>query len=56
VLDLPLLLSFVGVFLVIPAGILAAWQLVTRAKPAVFEWVIILLLVFSSGLLVWQSR
>jgi uncharacterized protein len=56
VLDLPLLVSFWWVFLFIPAGIWASRQVITRVKPSVFEWLIIALLVFSSGLLIWQSR
>ncbi len=56
VIDLPLLLSYWWVFVFIPVGILAARQLILHIRPAAFEWVIIVLLVFSSGLLIWQSR
>lgn len=56
VLDLPLLLSFWWVFLFIPLGIWAARLLITRVTPLAFEWLIIILLIFSSGLLIWQSR
>ena len=56
VLDLQLLLSFWWVFLFIPVGIWTAQQVITRVKPSVFEWLIIVLLIFSSGLLIWQSR
>ena len=56
VLDIPLLLSLWWVFLFIPPGIWAAQQLVTRVKPSVFEGLIIGLLIFSSGLLIWQAR
>jgi len=56
VLNLRLLLSVWWVFLFIPLGIVAARWLVTRIRPVLFEWVIIGLLVFSSVLLIVQSR
>jgi hypothetical protein len=56
VLNLPLLFSFWWVFLFIPPGIWAARWLVTRIDPRSFEWVIVVLLLFSSGVLIWQSR
>jgi uncharacterized protein len=56
VLDIPLLLSFWWVFPFIPVGIWAARQLVMRIKPSVFEWLIIVLLIISSGLLIWQTH
>jgi uncharacterized membrane protein YfcA len=56
VLEVPLLLSFWWVFLFIPIGVWVARQLITRIKPSIFEWLIIVLLVFSAGLLIWQSR
>lgn len=55
-INLPLLASFWWVFLFIPVGIWAARQVIIRIKPAAFEGVIMVLLVFSSGLLLWQSR
>jgi uncharacterized membrane protein YfcA len=56
VLNVPLLLSFWWVFLFIPIGIWGARLLVVRLNPQLFEWVVIALLVFTSGLLFWQSR
>jgi len=56
VLNLSLLLSVWWVFLFIPLGILAARWLVTRIRPVLFERVIVGLLVFSSVLLIVQSR
>ncbi len=56
VLDLPLLLSVWWVLVFIPLGIAAARWLVLRVNPKVFEWMIIVLLVFSSFLLFWSAR
>jgi hypothetical protein len=56
VLDIPLLISVWWAFLFIPLGILAARWIVTRVNQRAFEWVIVLLLIFSSGILFWQSR
>ena len=56
VLDLPLLFSLWWVFLFIPLGIWVARITLTRVSPSVFEWVIIILLIFSSLWLLWQSR
>jgi uncharacterized membrane protein YfcA len=53
VLDLPLLFSLWWVFLFIPMGIWVARITLTRLRPAVFEWVIIVLLIFSS---LWLLR
>ena len=55
VLDLPLLFSLWWVFPFIPIGIWVARITLTRVSPAAFEWVIILLLIFSSFWLFWQS-
>jgi uncharacterized protein len=55
VINLPLLGSYWWVFVFIPVGIWVARQLIVRIKPAAFEWVIMALLVFSAGLLIWQS-
>jgi uncharacterized membrane protein YfcA len=56
VLNIPLLLSLWWVFLFIPLGIWLARLLLIRLNQQVFEWVVIVLLVFASGLLFWQSR
>jgi uncharacterized membrane protein YfcA len=56
VLDLPLLFSLWWVFPFIPIGIWVARITLTRVSPAAFEWIIILLLIFSSLWLFWQSR
>ena len=56
VLNLPLLFSFWWVFPFIPPGIWAARLLVTRINARSFEWAIVVLLLFSSGVLIWQSR
>jgi uncharacterized protein len=55
-INLPLMVSFWWVFLFIPLGIWVARQVIVRIKPAAFEWVIMVLLVFSSGMLMWQNR
>ncbi len=55
VLDVPLLLSLWWVFLFIPVGIVAARWLITRINQVVFEWLVIGLLVVSSGVLFWQG-
>jgi len=55
VLDLPLLFSLWWVFPFIPLGIWVARITLTRVSPAAFEWIIILLLIFSSFWLFWQS-
>jgi len=56
VLDLSLLFSLWWVFLFIPVGIWFARRLLTRVSPMAFERIIILLLIFSSLWLFWQSR
>jgi uncharacterized protein len=53
VLDLPLLLSLWWVFPFIPVGIWVARMALTRVSPAVFEWIVIALLIFSS---LWLLR
>ena len=55
VLDLPLLFSLWWVFLFIPIGIWVARMTLTRISPSAFEWIIIVLLIFSSLWLFWQS-
>jgi uncharacterized membrane protein YfcA len=44
------------VFLFIPVGIWVARMTLTRLSPSAFEWIIIILLIFSSLWLLWQSR
>jgi uncharacterized membrane protein YfcA len=56
VLDLPLLFSLWWVFPFIPVGIWVARMTLTRLSPSAFEWIIIVLLIFSSLWLFWQSR
>ena len=56
VLDLPLLFSLWWVFLFIPVGLWVARFMLTRVSPSAFEWIIIVLLIFSSLWLFWQSR
>ena len=56
VLDLPLLFSLWWVFPFIPIGIWIARLTLTRVSPAAFERIIIVLLIFSSLWLFWQSR
>ena len=51
VLDLTLLFSLWWVFLFIPVGIWVARMTLTRLSPSAFEWIIIILLIFSSLLL-----
>lgn len=51
VLDLPLLFSLWWVFLFIPVGIWVARMTLTRISPSAFEWIIVVLLIFSSLLL-----
>lgn len=51
VLDLTLLFSLWWVFLFIPVGIWVARMTLTRLSPSAFEWIIIVLLIFSSLLL-----
>jgi uncharacterized protein len=55
VLNLPLLFSLWWVFPFIPVGIWVARMLLTRLSPSAFEWIIIVLLIFSSLWLLWQS-
>ena len=55
VLDLPLLLSVWWAVLFIPVGILAARRLLTRLNQQWFENVILVLLVVSSAVLIWQG-
>jgi len=56
VLNVPLLLSLWWVFPFIPVGIWVARMTLTRVSPSAFEWIIIVLLIFSSLWLLWQSR
>ena len=56
VLDLPLLFSLWWVLLFIPPGIWVARMTLSHLSPAAFEWIIIVLLIFSSLWLFWQSR
>ena len=56
VLDLPLLFSLWWVFPFIPVGIWVARVTLTRLSPSAFEWIIVVLLIFSSLWLFWQSR
>ena len=56
VLNLPLLFSLWWVFLFIPVGIWVARMTLTRLSSSAFEWIIIVLLIFSSLWLFWQSR
>jgi uncharacterized membrane protein YfcA len=53
VLDLQLLFSLWWVFPFIPIGIWVARMALTRVSPAAFEWIIIVLLIFSS---LWLLR
>jgi len=53
VLDLPLLFSLWWVFPFIPVGIWVARMTLTRVSPAAFEWIIVVLLIFSS---LWLLR
>jgi uncharacterized membrane protein YfcA len=53
VLNLPLLFSLWWVFLFIPLGIWVARVTLTRVSPSAFEWIIIVLLIFSS---LWLLR
>jgi hypothetical protein len=53
VLDLPLLFSLWWVFLFIPLGIWVARGTLTRVSPAMFEWIIVVLLISSS---LWLLR
>ena len=56
VLNLPLLFSLWWVFPFIPIGIWVARMMLTHLSPSAFEWIIIVLLIFSSLWLLWQSR
>jgi uncharacterized protein len=56
VLNLPVLISLWWVFPFIPVGIWVARVTLTRLSPIAFEWIIILMLIFSSLWLLWQSR
>lgn len=56
VLNLPLLFSLWWVFLFIPIGIWVARRTLTHVSLQMFEWIIVVLLVFSSLWLFWQSR
>src|SRR6266498_1400441 len=53
VLNLPLLFSLWWVFPFIPVGIWVARMMLTRLSPLAFEWIIIVLLIFSS---LWLLR
>jgi uncharacterized protein len=53
VLNVTLLLSLWWVFLFIPVGIWVARMTLTRLSPAAFEWIIIVMLIFSS---LWLLR
>ena len=56
VLNVPVLFSLWWVFPFIPVGIWVARMTLTRLSPIAFEWIIILMLIFSSLWLLWQSR
>jgi uncharacterized membrane protein YfcA len=56
ILNIPLLLSLWWVFPFIPIGIWVARITLTRLSPSAFEWIIVVLLIFSSLWLFWQSR
>jgi len=56
ILNLSLLFSLWWVFLFIPLGIWFARHTVMRVSPQTFERIIIVLLIFSSLWLFWQSR
>ncbi len=56
VLDVARLMALWWVFLFIPLGIWAARVAVVRLRPQAFEGVVVALLLFSSGWLLWQSR
>ena len=56
ILNIPLLLSLWWVFPFIPIGIWIARMTLTRISPSAFEWIIVVLLIFSSLWLFWQSR
>jgi uncharacterized membrane protein YfcA len=53
VLNLPLLFSLWWVFPFIPLGIWVGRITLTRVSPAAFEWIIVVLLIFSS---LWLLR
>jgi uncharacterized protein len=53
ILDLPLLFSLWWVFPFIPIGIWVARMTLTRVSPSAFEWIIVVLLIFSS---LWLLR
>lgn len=60
VLNLPLLFSLWWVFPFIPIGLWVARKTLTRLSPQAFEWIIVVLLIFSGLWLLrssaWQSR
>lgn len=56
VLNLSLLFSLWWVFPFIPVGIWVARRTLTRLSPSAFEGIIVVLLIFSSLWLFWQSR
>ena len=56
ILNVSLLLSLWWVFPFIPIGIWVARVTLTRLSPSAFEWIIVVLLIFSSLWLFWQSR
>ena len=53
ILNVPLLFSLWWVFPFIPVGIWVARMTLTRVSPSAFEWIIIMLLIFSS---LWLLR
>lgn len=55
VLNLPLLFSLWWVLLFIPLGIWVARMTLTWLSSAAFEWIVIVLLIFSSLWLLWQG-
>jgi uncharacterized protein len=55
VIDLPLLTSMWWVFVFIPLGSLAGRELIKHIDHRMFEAVIVLLLLLTSALLIWQS-
>ena len=54
-INVPLLAEYWWALLLIPVGNWLARRLVDRINPQAFEWLVIGLLVLSSGLLIWQS-
>jgi uncharacterized protein len=55
VIDLQFLASIWWVFLFIPVGIVLGRELITRLNQQVFEWLVMLMLVATSLVLLWQG-